>query len=424
MLTKTREISQLLLQRYPPAQDKSLRAWNAADELLLEHLQQNLKNQPENCLIINDQFGALTTALNDISPIFWSDSYLSSKAIQNNLQRNYANNIHAKPLTIDYQHLNQQQTIAKNNPKQTFSLVLLRIPKHNSLLSFQLNQLKSLINSKTIIVAAGMSKEIHTSTLSLFEKIIGPTKTSLAKKKARLIFSQLDSRKNVENNESDEISLKQNFSAQYYLSQSYLAQYHLTQHQLNIFGLPGVFSREKLDIGSQVLLQHLPFVAKNSKVIDLGCGNGVIAAVIAKQQPDCQLLLTDESRLAIESAKLTFKNNLLDNSHNRAQFIQTDILQGVTDNNFDYVFCNPPFHQQNVQTLTIAKSMFKQASQKLKQTGELYVVANRHLPYFSHLKRYFNQVESISKDPKFIVWRASSPKLVSHNNLPLAKPYE
>ena len=376
-------LEQLSLNRYPVTHDKSLKAWNAADELLLEHIQslfeqQKLSLSSLNCLIVNDQFGALSISLNEVSPLFWTDSYLSQKAIQRNQQSNLENNIKASPFSPSQQS-NQQK----------FDLVIIRIPKHNSLLKYQLEQIKTHIHRKTIIVAGGMTKEIHNSNIKIFESVLGKTTTSLAKKKARLIFSQF------EQSHSDATASQE------------LKYYTLPQYQVTACGLAGVFSRDKLDIGTQVLLEHLPEVNQGERVIDLGCGNGVIGAIIAKSQPLCQLLLSDESQLAVESAKLTFIKNQLSN----ADFIHTDVLHGVERNSFDHILCNPPFHQQNVQTLDIAINMFKQSAQCLKSIGELRVVANRHLKYLPLLKRYFSQVSSISNNAKFTVWLAKKSKL-------------
>ena len=74
-----------------------------------------------------------------------------------------------------------------NLPEQTFDLILIKIPKSLALLEHQLYALRSRLHANTQIIAAGMTRNIHKSTLNLFESIIGPTTTSLAWKKSRLI---------------------------------------------------------------------------------------------------------------------------------------------------------------------------------------------------------------------------------------------
>jgi len=386
--------SELPLFRFPPSKDKSLKAWNAADEYLLYHLEE--AHIPiKNILIVNDQFGALTTSLIAYSPCYWTDSFLAETAISDNLYRLQSDGHINAELIEKVTTIKPQYQIQPNNDvienqqvelaSQPFDLVVMRIPKHNSLLELQLTQLKKWISPDAKIIAGGMNKEVHNSTLDCFEKIIGTTKTSLSRKKARLVFST--------NQDDTSHTIKAN-------------RYTYAPYDLKISSLPGVFSANKLDIGTRVLLNYLPENIANKKCIDLGCGNGIIGAVIAKQSTDNHVLLTDESALAIESARINFLHNKLNNG----EFIQTHSLSGIEDRSFDYVFCNPPFHQNNTQTLSIASAMFKDAAHVLNQNGEFWVVANRHLPYYKMLQQHFNQVDTISSDPKFVVRVARRPK--------------
>jgi 23S rRNA (guanine1835-N2)-methyltransferase len=388
MSSTDNQYNQLVLQRFPKTKDKTLRAWNAADEYLLEHLQQIGFKTDSNILIINDQFGAITCSLSGSNVTVWTDSFLSKTAIVNNLQQN--------ALCVDaVQFVNQ--TTQKLASSIKFDIVLIKIPKHNSLLEFQLATISAYLNPSTKIVAAGMSKDIHKSTLKLFELILGTTTTSLAKKKARLVFTQFDNKKRVD-------------------TDTLITQYQLESPKVVVTGLPGVFSRDSLDIGSRVLLNYLPETKPQQRLVDLGCGTGVLGTAAARYNTELVTLFCDESWLATESAKQTFlanfdKRNISDkNAIEQAEFITADCLAGLNNNSFDHILCNPPFHQQNVQTLSIANQMFKQSAEKLKPTGELRVVANRHLKYRPMLNSYFELVEIISNDPKFVVWLAKKPK--------------
>ena len=374
-------IENLKLERYPKTSDQTLKAWNSADSYLIEHILENISvNVNSRILIINDQFGTLSCSLSETSPTIWTDSFLSKKAINNNIASNH--------LTVADKYVYELD--ATPTSPYIFDLVLIRIPKHNSLLEFQLNSIRSYVNNKTKIIAGGMTKEIHNSTLSLFEKYIGKTNTSLAKKKARLIFPTFE---NV--NSTNELSIK---------------TYKEPKYGVTSYGLPGVFSRDKLDIGSRVLLDYLPDTNSNQKVADLGCGTGILGTTLAVINPSLNITFCDESYLAIESAKLTYSKNVeIHQTNADAEYLVTDVLDGIKDNQFDHILCNPPFHQQNVQTLSIANKMFKQSAMKLKGTGELRVVANRHLKYSPMLNQYFKNVKMISNDSKFVVWLATYP---------------
>ncbi len=59
--------------------------------------------------------------------------------------------------------------------------------------------------------------------------------------------------------------------------------------ELQICALPGVFSQNRLDVGTAVLLPHLSQVT-SGKIADLGCGAGVISAYLAKLNPKIAFL--------------------------------------------------------------------------------------------------------------------------------------
>ncbi|MCW9015332.1 MAG: hypothetical protein OQJ89_00065, partial [Kangiellaceae bacterium] len=157
----------LTLSRYPKSGDRSLRAWNAADEYLIEQLSQSKQiNSP--LLIVNDQFGALTCSLNSLSPVIWTDSQLSKIAIKQNLKDNHGSS--TKPKFLEGDLANPQNLNLEMIKKMArFNTVLVRIPKHLSLLQFQLHVIKQLVDERSTIIAGGMTKEIHNSTIALFE---------------------------------------------------------------------------------------------------------------------------------------------------------------------------------------------------------------------------------------------------------------
>ena len=67
---------------------------------------------------------------------------------------------------------------------------MIRVPKALALLEQQLRALRHVVTEDTLIVAGAKARDVHTSTMQLFEKVLGPTRTSPAWKKARLIFCQ------------------------------------------------------------------------------------------------------------------------------------------------------------------------------------------------------------------------------------------
>jgi len=360
------------LQRLPYRNNEKLRAWDAADEYLLQHVfEQQLLNVDTRVLLLNDQFGALALALNASRPVAISDSWLSQQASRKNLQIN---------------QLPERSVQLKNSldwPAEPFNLVLIKVPKTLALLEDQLIRLQALITENTTVIAAGMIKAMPAAVWKLMEKYIGPTKPSLAKKKARLIFAKPT---------IQEQSFENPYPVVYQLENS---SYRICNHA-------NVFSRASLDIGTRFLLQHLPKDTLAKNIVDLGCGNGVVGLMLAESHPLSHLHFVDESYMAVASAKENFSNAF---PERLADFFVADGLTEFTAESMDLIVCNPPFHQQNTIGNQIALSMFKQAHRTLCKGGELWVIGNRHLAYHIDLKRLFASCDEVAANKKFIIWQ-------------------
>lgn len=353
--------------------DRSLRAWDAADEYLLGHLFDSGTSIAGPVLVVNDGFGALAVALSNSAPevVSWNDSFIAHQCLARNLEQNQINvdAVHALSSAAD--------------PRGMFDLVLIKIPKHNSLLEDQLHRLRPVLHERSTVIAGGMVRHIHTSTLKLFEQILGSTKTSLAKKKARLAFVEF----NV-NGDPGENPWPLQWS----------------HDGLQISSRAGVFSARKLDIGTRLLLDNLDSVAGASEVVDLGCGNGVVGATFLAQNEQAQCLFVDESYAAVASAEATAHSSGIGR---RARF---EIAQGldevVSSDSVDLVLNNPPFHDNVALSSAVASQMFQASRQALRPGGTLVVVGNRHLGYHINMKRLFGNCQTVASNSKFVVLSA------------------
>lgn len=360
------------LLRLPRRKNELLRAWDAADEYLLEYLSANkVLTDRITILILNDQFGALALALNTFKPTAISDSFLSQQSTRQNFVLN---------------GFSEDNVCLKNSldwPTQKVDLVLIKVPKTLALLEDQLIRLQGLLTEKTKVIAAGMIKAMPSSTWTLLEQYLGPTEPSLAKKKARLIFISFDG---------------QNRSK----STPYPVYYQLENTHYLVCNHANVFSRESLDIGTRFLLKHLPKNIKFKDIVDLGCGNGVVGLMLASSHISASLYFIDESYMAIASAEETFHHAF---ANRQAQFLVTDGLSSFETESVDLIVCNPPFHQQNTLGNQIAISMFKQSQRALRVGGELWVIGNRHLAYHKNLKILFKECNEIASNAKFVIWQ-------------------
>ena len=363
-----------VLNRLPLRRRELLRAWDAADEYLLNYLAEaGLPAANARILIVNDSFGALAVALHAYKPLAWSDSYLGQEATRRNLAAN------ALPLE------DVGLVTSLDTPEGIFDLVLLKAPKTLALLEDELLRLRTHIRSTTRIIVAGMAKALTASIWQLLEKILGATSTSLAWKKARLIFVTPDCTLESPAN-------------------PYPVRYRLEGTDFIIANHANVFSRDSLDIGTRFFLGHLPQWPVARDIIDLGCGNGVVGLIAARDNPKATLHFIDESFMAVASAMENFRQAF--GEQRAATFTAGDCLTGVAAESADIILCNPPFHQQAAVGDMIASKMFRQARKVLRRGGELWVIGNRHLGYHQMLKKLFGHVSLVAPNAKFVILKA------------------
>ncbi|MEV5431689.1 methyltransferase [Streptomyces sp. NPDC052701] len=365
------------LTRFPEDPRERLRAWDASDEYLLRHLADREVPLSGTVVVLGDRWGALATALAAHRPAQITDSYLTQEATRANLAR-----AGVEPGTV-------RLLTTQDPPPDRIDVLLVRVPKSLALLEDQLLRLAPAVHGGTVVVGTGMVKEIHTSTLRLFERILGPTRTSLAEKKARLIFCTPD-------------------TALERPARPWPYSYPLPDGIGPVSGRTvvnhaGVFCADRLDIGTRFFLRHLPDTRGPRRVVDLGCGNGVVGTAVALANPEAEVLFVDESFQAVASAQATYRANGVPG---HAEFRVGDGLAGVASGSVDLVLNNPPFHSHQATTDATAWRMFTGARRVLRPGGELWVVGNRHLAYHVKLRRLFGNSRLVASDPKFVVLRA------------------
>lgn len=364
------------LTRFPEDPRDRLRAWDASDEYLLRHLAEEGVPLDGTVVVVGDRWGALVTALAAHRPVQITDSHLAQEATRANLARAGVEPGAVRLLTT------------QDPPPERIDVLLVRVPKSLALLEDQLLRLAPAVHAGTVVVGAGMVKEIHTSTLALFERILGPTRTSLAEKKARLIFCTPDPALERPGNPWPYVyTLPDGIGP--------AAGGTVVNHA-------GVFCADRLDIGTRFFLRHLP-EGGGRRVVDLGCGNGVVGTSVALADPDAEVLFVDESFQAVASAEATYRANGVSG---HAEFRVGDGLAGVPSGSVDLVLNNPPFHSHQATTDATAWRMFTGARRALRPGGELWVIGNRHLGYHVKLRTLFGNSRLVASDPKFVVLKA------------------
>lgn len=155
--------------------------------------------------------------------------------------------------------------------------------------------------------------------------------------------------------------------------------------ELDLWSQPGIFSWNRTDIGSAVLVEQLQPLA--GKGADFGCGCGTLARAILKSPNVASLALFDIDRRAVEAAKRNVEDPRV--SHHWADLRQS----AVVPSGLDFVVMNPPFHDGGAEDRALGQTFIQRAAGALRKGGTLWLTANRHLPYEAVLRENFSRVE-------------------------------
>jgi 16S rRNA (guanine1207-N2)-methyltransferase len=360
------------LERYPKFGDSNLRAWSAADEYLVENVQLGSRGKQPRILVLNDAFGALSIPFSDCKTTVMLDSWLSEVSIRRNLERN--------GLSRDaIEFLGPTDEI-----KGKFDILIIGIPKSLTLLEYMLRRARLCLQPKCQVLAAAMVKYAHPSLYTLFQQTLGPTLAMPARKKARLFEIELDT------------------ETKRPLKDIPFRTYRLSDPDAEICSGPGVFSADRLDNGTRMFLNHLPVTASPLAIGDLGCGAGILGMAVALQCPNATLVMADESRMALLSAKETLSRAGVEPT--RTKFRLAHGWDGTPADSLDFVVSNPPIHQGNSLNPWMAFQMFRQSHKVLKKGGSFRFVTMRRLECQEMLKDLYSEVAVLQEEGDYRIF--------------------
>jgi 16S rRNA (guanine1207-N2)-methyltransferase len=158
---------------------------------------------------------------------------------------------------------------------------------------------------------------------------------------------------------------------------------------LGLWSQPGVFSWDRLDPGTALLLRHLPpFQGAGA---DFGCGVGALALAVLKGPGVRSLALVDSDGRAVAATRRNVEDA-------RATFAWRDLREPWPElNGLDFVVMNPPFHDGGRDDPGLGGVFIRRAAEALRKGGTLWMVANRHLPYETALAAAFAKVTPVDQ---------------------------
>lgn len=168
---------------------------------------------------------------------------------------------------------------------------------------------------------------------------------------------------------------------------------------LAVAALPGVFSAGRIDDGTALLLESLTDI-NSGRVLDMGCGAGVVGAWLKKRHNTLDVEMVDSNAMAIAASQWTLRENNL-----AANLYASDGFSAVKGT-FNWIVSNPPFHDGIATDYSFTETFIAQAKQFLRPGGRLRLVANAHLKYVPALEAAFGNCRELAQNAHFRVYES------------------
>lgn len=393
------------LRRWPDVEAENLQAWDATDELLVDRalaLAAERRIGGAEIVVIGDGYGAITLALADAGLRgirVHQDLATGRRALERNAEETGLDGFHGHEL--DGSLLSGAR------------LVLLQLPKALAELEEIADAVARWAAPDVVLVAGGRVKHMTLAQNEVLGRSFAQVQAERAERKSRLIVAS----------EPREVPAESPFPTR-------------ADHDgLILLAHGGAFAGARLDIGTRVLLEQLPLLARSElrkndpkragiapepaesagfsgvvntsreapTVIDLGCGTGALAVAYALAHPDARVIATDRSAAAVASARATVSANGIED---RVTVTHDDAGSELADASADIVLLNPPFHLGNSVHTGAATRLFEASARLLRPGGELWTVYNSSLGYKGELTKIVGPTEQVHRTPKFTVTRS------------------
>lgn len=357
------------LRRWPDVEAPNLHAVDASDRLILDEAAAAIaESGPGEVVVIGDAYGALTigaAAIGATGIRVFQDSIVGERALAANAAG-----------AVDYMNLPLGADLLRGA-----RVVLMQLPRSLAELDELAAWIASAADPAVRVYAGGRIKHMTTAMNEVLARHFGRVDVTHARQKSRVLIA------------SQPLPSEPPMIAR---------EFH-TDLGIWVCATGATFAGTRIDIGTRALLAVLPTVAPDATTAaDLGCGSGVVAAVLAQARPELAVLASDVSAGAVASARATAEANALTN----VTVTRDDALGDQPDASVDLVVLNPPFHLGATVHTGAASKLFAAAARVLKQGGELVTVYNSHLGYRAELTRVVGPTDELSRTSKFTVTRS------------------
>ena len=268
-------------------------------------------------------------------------------------------------------------------PVGPFSAAFLRLPKAKGALDLALHAAASVVPGGAPIILFGANDEGIRSAASRLETVADNVRTLDTRRHCRVLMGV----------RREEIAgLKEQLS-----DWRAVGDIEIAGARRAWVSYPGLFAGGRLDDGTAMLLAHLPVLGENARVLDFGCGTGVIGAAILVKQPQAVVDFVDTDALAIEAVRENVP---------AGRAMLGDRLAATGKGRYDAIVSNPPLHAGVEEDHGTMQRLIRDAPGRLNGGGVLQLVVQRRVKAGELMQEAFGNVAVVAEDGRYRVLRS------------------